>query len=104
MRWSPSSSEVEAAAADQSLRADVVGFRDAEQVDGSGCLGRCAAAAEWHHLLHRGEQARIHADLDLLACHVDSAVAVGGGFGEPGLDQTERHGVDGDVVATPLLG
>src|SRR5882762_2716236 len=96
--------EGEATATDQGLRADIVGFGDAEQVDRACRFGRCAATAQRHHLLHRGEQVRIHPDLDLYACHIDGAVSIGGGFGQPGLDQAERHSVHGDVVPAPFFG
>src|SRR5690606_2537599 len=47
---------------------------------------------------------RVDADLDLLALDVDLGVGVRGSFGQSGPDQAERHRVDRDVVAAPLLG
>jgi hypothetical protein len=57
-------SEGKAAVTDHGLRADVVGFGDAEHVHRAGRLGRSAGPAERDHLLHRGEQVRVDPDLD----------------------------------------
>src|SRR5205814_4265241 len=89
----------------QALAADVVAVGAAEEVDRAGRLGGQAAAAERDHLVHGGDPAALHADLDLAALDLDLAgLALGERLGEAGLDVAEGYGVHRDVVAAELLG
>src|SRR5262245_13446880 len=99
------SNALQAAVHDQALARDVVAVGTAEQIDRACRLGWQAAAAEWDHLVHGGDAAALHADLDLAALDLDLAgVALGERLGEPGLDVAEGDRVDRDVVAAELLG
>jgi hypothetical protein len=85
--------------------ADVVAVGAAEEVDGARRLLGQAAAAERDHLVHGGDAAALHADLDLAALHLDLArLALAQRLGEARLDVAEGHGVHRHVVAAELLG
>src|SRR5690242_19873642 len=106
-RWSAAgdSKRSEPAVHDQALAADIVAVGAAEEVDRARGLSRQAAAAERDHLVHGGDTAALHADLDLADLDLDLAVfALCQRLGEAGLDVAEGDGVDRDVVAAELLG
>src|SRR5499425_44133 len=63
----------EAAVHHQALAADIVAVGAAEQVHRARRFTGIAAAAERNHLVHGGDTAALHADLDLAALHLDLA-------------------------------
>src|SRR6185436_3151610 len=89
----------------QALAADIVAVGAAEEIDRAGGLRRQAAAAERDHLVHGGDAAALHADLDLAALDLDLAgFALAERLGEAGLDVAEGNRIHRDVVAAELLG
>src|SRR5471032_2146656 len=95
----------ESAVDDQALPADIVAVGAAEEIDRARRLFRQAATAERDHLVHGGDTAALHADLDLAALHFDLArLALAQRLRQARLDIAEGHGVHRDVVAAELLG
>src|SRR5262249_9160796 len=89
----------------QALAADIVAVGAAEEIDRASRLLGQAAAAERDHLVHGGDAAALHADLDLAALDLDLArLALAPGLGEARLDVAEGDGIHRDVVTAEFLG
>src|SRR5512132_2510497 len=93
----------EPAACEHHLPADVIGFRDAEQVHGPRGFFRRAPSAEGDHPFHEGEHFRLHAHLHFPLADMRDRRLGTDRLGHSRADVTERDRVDVDVVPAPLL-